>query len=128
MKKCLNCESEVIRKVCKFCSRKCYIEYGDKTFFKKGHPPYLEQNGAKNNKWRGDEVSYSSLHHWVRNNYGHALRCEHCLIKGTKKTGRWNIEWANKTGKYLRDISDWIGLCTKCHRAQEKTLTTKRTF
>ena len=24
--------------------------------------------------------------------------------------------WANVSGKYLRDISDWIQLCVKCHK------------
>jgi hypothetical protein len=36
------------------------------------------------------------------------------------KIGQTNIghkiHWSNKSGKYLRDISDWRRLCVKCHK------------
>ncbi len=27
-----------------------------------------------------------------------------------------NIQWANKTGKYLLIRADWLQLCKKCHQ------------
>ena len=29
---------------------------------------------------------------------------------------RWNIQWANISGNYIRERGDWLGLCVKCHR------------
>jgi len=71
--------------------------------------------------WKGDKVGYDGLHNWIRK-YGSPRQwCEHCgelgywiiSIKGIK---RWSIHWANKSGKYKRDLSDWLGLCAKCHK------------
>ena len=27
-----------------------------------------------------------------------------------------SFEWANKSHKYLRKLSDWISLCSSCHK------------
>lgn len=34
-----------------------------------------------------------------------------CLQCNTGK-----FEWANKSGDYKRDLSDWLRLCISCHR------------
>ena len=62
--------------------------------------------------WKGDKVSYGALHQWVVRKLGKPDTCEKCERTGL--TG-YNIQWANKSGKYLRDLSDWIRLCAKCH-------------
>lgn len=65
--------------------------------------------GDKNAQWKGHNVSYSGLHHLVYRKLGKPKKCEHCGID----CGR--IEWANKSKEYIRDVSDWLQLCKKCH-------------
>ena len=66
----------------------------------------------KHSNWKGDNVKYDGLHKWVPKHLGKPTRCEHCGTDGL--TGR-NIHWANKSGEYKRDVSDWLRLCSKCH-------------
>jgi hypothetical protein len=63
--------------------------------------------------WKGDKVGYFALHSWVRRKLGKAQKCEFC---GKEKTTPKNVQWANKSGKYFRDLTDWIQLCVKCHK------------
>jgi len=90
----------------------------------KGHP---HTNDAKlkigkskefdnNYNWKGDKVGYSALHKWVYKMLGKATECSSCA----KNEGR--IEWANISGLYKRDISDWEQLCRKCHMIKDGRL------
>ena len=88
--------------------------------FKKGHLPLLVQDGEKNSNWKGDNVGYSGLHRWLRKKLGNPKECQNCKREGKKNNGRWNLEWANKSHKYKRDLADWIGLCRFCHIAYDK--------
>ena len=65
-------------------------------------------------------VSYESLHRWVIRWRGNPPVCEHCGKIGIKQSGRWTIQWANKSKNYFRDLNDWIGLCVSCHRKFDK--------
>ncbi len=58
--------------------------------------------------WRGNDVSYKSLHSWISRNYGKANKCDDCKIEK-------NIEWANISKNYKRERNDWKMLCKKCH-------------
>ena len=76
--------------------------------------------GNRNYAWKGGVAWYYTLHKWKRKCSGNPSYCEHCGIAGEysiMKNGvkRWSIHWANKSHKYLRDLSDWLGLCVKCH-------------
>lgn len=73
----------------KFCSKECF------------------------NKYQTHKVpkTYGTLHAWVRRNFGTPSLCEHC---GTNKSKKF--EWANITGQYLLDRTDWARLCCQCHR------------
>ena len=74
------------------------------------------KRGNKNSNWSGNKVEYNGLHKWINRNFGYAKECHFCKKQGEKtKFGRWNISWANISGEYKRDISDFIGLCVKCH-------------
>lgn len=66
---------------------------------------------GKNHIWKGDNVGYRALHHWVSRWLSKPEKCEHC---GKIGYGR-QMHWANKSGNYKRLISDWIRLCAKCH-------------
>lgn len=69
------------------------------------------QANEKHPYWKGENVTYRPLHRWVENHYGKSNKCENC---GVVKFGR-KIQWANKSGLYKRERSDWIRVCIKCH-------------
>ena len=77
--------------------------------FKKGDPRLVGEN---NHKWKGDNVGYVGIHHWIKKKLGYPKICEFCKKSGFSKAG---IHWANKSGQYKRDTKDWIRLCAKCH-------------
>lgn len=97
----------------KFCSLKCSAKYSrgrpNSGRFKKGlkRPDYSEE---KSPTWKGEKAGYSALHYWIRNKLGRPSICFHC-----KRTDQKRYEWANISGKYKRDVTDWIRLCKKCH-------------
>lgn len=91
-----------------------------------GHPNYLKSHsektkrkigemslGKKNGNWRGDKVGYDGLHRWVKYHLGRPKQCEFC---GNGFNNPCQIHWANKSGEYKRDLSDWLRLCAKCHK------------
>lgn len=67
--------------------------------------------------WKGEKVSYSALHAWVRRNKGKADNCINCNIKNLKR-----YHWANIDHKYRRNLEDYISLCPKCHGSYDKDL------
>jgi len=75
----------------------------------------LAQMGKKHWNWKGDKVGYKGLHDWVSRNYGKPHICWFCGKTDAKK-----FEWANISGKYLRDKCDWIRLCASCHDLFER--------
>lgn len=70
--------------------------------------------GEKNPSWKGDFVSRAGLHIWLKRKLGSPLRCEICGASNTR------FAWANKSGKYLRKLSDWLQLCYFCHWHYDK--------
>jgi hypothetical protein len=77
------------------------------------------QYGDKNGRWKGDAVGYMGIHAYVRKRYIKPQFCERCKIKPP-------LDLANKTGKYLRDLSDWEYLCRKCHMRGDGRITKAR--
>jgi len=75
----------------------------------------------KNPNWKGNNVSYMGLHMWINFNYGNPRFCINCFSTKEKK-----YEWANISGKYRRDIEDFVRLCTKCHIAFDGSAGRKR--
>jgi len=74
------------------------------------------QLGENNSQWKGDEVSYRSLHKWVARHKGTPNTCEHCGESGL--SGR-QIHWSNISGEYKRNLDDWQRLCASCHGAYD---------
>lgn len=70
-------------------------------------PALAESN---NPNWKGDNVGYSGVHHWMTRHHGKPKLCEHC---GTTEAKRY--EWANISGQYKRRRDDFLRLCKKCH-------------
>lgn len=72
---------------------------------------FPELCGINHPLWKGDKVGYEALHTWVARHLGKPKHCAFCQTIKAKK-----FEWANISRTYKRDLSDWIRLCTKCHR------------
>lgn len=60
-----------------------------------------------------DDLSYRNKHQRFTRTHGKASKCENrnCDYKNPKR-----YHWANISGKYLEDRSDWKELCVSCHR------------
>lgn len=71
-------------------------------------------------KWKGDRVGYVGLHIWVSNHLGKPHNCEHC---GNAELKHRQYHWANKSGEYKRELSDWIRLCVSCHSKYDHATT-----
>ena len=72
----------------------------------------IKFKGVAHANWKGDDVGYQALHTWVARELGRPNMCESC---GRVEDRPYFIQWANKSGKYLRELSDWIRLCARCH-------------
>lgn len=77
----------------------------------------LSHPGDKNGMWKGDNVSYAMLHAWVRRWKGKPNFCSRDLSHEAKR-----FEWANVSGKYLRNLNDYESLCPSCHRKKDYTV------
>lgn len=64
--------------------------------------------GEKHHSWKGDNVGKQGIHQWARNRLKDITHCENC---GMKK----RLDCANISENYLRDLSDWVKLCRRCH-------------
>lgn len=109
----------------KYCSKPCLYQYrvrpkGLKYNLKVENPTWIKSRQHKSSEtqfkkddipynFKGDQVGYDALHDWVRRHRGKAQRCEFCESER-------NVQWANKSWKYKRDLDDWLELCYKCHR------------
>lgn len=76
--------------------------------------------GENSKLWKGLGASYIAKHQWLKNRYGNPEKCSDCGKLGEKVKGRWNIQWSNESGMYLRNISDYKGRCINCHRQFDK--------
>lgn len=65
--------------------------------------------------WKGDSVSYSKLHAWVRR---HLIKPELCI--GCNKKPPHDV--ANISNKYKRELLDWEWLCRTCHMEKDGRL------
>ena len=135
MKKCPICkkefekpyhESKNVWNKRKFCSHKCYSEslktnYEWKKKLSKIHKERPNRywlgkkrpdiSGENAYQWKGENVSYSTLHKWVRKYLGKPNKCDFC-----HRTDKCKYEWASIDQRYLRNQSAFIRLCTPCHR------------
>jgi hypothetical protein len=69
------------------------------------------RNGRTANAWKGEKAGYHAVHLWLTK---HFIKSNACEICGTTNYSR--LEWANISGKYKRERSDYKVLCPKCHR------------
>jgi hypothetical protein len=106
---------ERIERICGFCEKSFYIT---RKAINHGEGKYCSRRCSGKNKkmddsnnWRGDNAGYVGKHLWIKNNFGKAHKCEMCHSLNEKK-----YEWASIGHTYIRNINDWIQLCSSCHR------------
>jgi len=66
--------------------------------------------GKNSHLWKGDKAKYWAKHRWLDRNYGKPDRCENNPEHKSKV-----YDWANISGEYKRDRSDYKMLCRSCH-------------
>lgn len=74
------------------------------------HKRYMSelQHGSHNGMWRGNNITYKSLHQWVNRNISRPESCPNC---GSIS----RLDGCNISGEYRRDPADWEYLCRLCH-------------
>lgn len=72
--------------------------------------------GDKHHNWQEENPTYRAVHGWINKQLGKPSMCEHCKTTNAKR-----FEWANISGKYMRDITDWVRLCKSCHNIYDET-------
>lgn len=71
-------------------------------------PPTAGLKGKDSPSWKGDDIGYFALHTWVKRNLGKPSQCINgCIAK--------RYVWANISGEYKRDLSDWHESCDSCN-------------
>lgn len=62
----------------------------------------------------GANTEYRMLHYWVEKQLGKPSTCWDCGSRDRKR-----YAWANVSGKYRKDVSDWKRLCYSCHLSND---------
>lgn len=115
-RKCKNCQKEFKVFPCVirvgngiYCSKSCSIKgtgFG-KTPWNRGIKHMADSDHPA---WKGDNVSYNSLHFWVRRKLGKPQKCIRC----GKSWGR--LHWASISHEAKRDQNDYMPMCARCHK------------
>lgn len=92
--------------------------------FQKGVPSWNKDigvpwlTGQNHPAWKGKKVSYRALHKWIERKLGKPKFCTFC--KASHLSHR-QYNWANISGKYIRNTNDWMRLCVSCHRKYDRS-------
>ena len=114
--KCLDCGANKSKNglYCKKCGYKHRVRptglkykivVQNKGWFIKGQQVW---NKGVPSIFRKENPGYDAIHEWINRWLNKSKTCEKC-------NSEKNVEWANKSGLYLRDFLDWMRLCKKCH-------------
>lgn len=76
-------------------------------------------SGTDHAQWKGDSVTYRTIHTWVTWHKGKASYCSFNKTHTPDVFGRF--EWANVSGEYKRDLNDYVSLCRSCHSKYDFT-------
>lgn len=75
-------------------------------------------SGESNGQWKGEKVSYSSLHQWINYNYAKPDNCPYCGKKA-------KLDLCNISGEYNRNLENWTHMCRQCHSCYDRDATPK---
>lgn len=71
------------------------------------------KRGKLARRWRGDAAGYTAVHVWVAKRLGKADRCGNLDCPALPAA---RYEWASISGECKRELTDFVSLCTPCHR------------
>ena len=71
--------------------------------------------GQNNGVWSGHLIGYWGIHDYIKYHLPRPNKCQNC--NQIKK-----LDLANKSGVYLRELSDWEYLCRRCHMLKDGRL------
>lgn len=96
---------------CKVCGKQKYFQLNE---LKKRERKYCSLNCYHVDS-RKDILSYPGLHSWIKRVFNKPKVCGVC---GSEE----NVDFANISHKYKKEISDWTTLCRKHHIQYDKGL------
>ena len=73
--------------------------------------------GENHHHWKGNNITYRALHHWVESKLGKPAQCQFCRVTNLRLR---QYHWANKSHEYKRDLNDWLRLCVSCHKKYDQ--------
>jgi len=65
--------------------------------------------------YRGSANEYYARREWIYKQSGKPRECGKCETQHARKYG-----WVSISGKYIKDLSDWIRLCPGCAKKMGK--------
>ncbi len=71
--------------------------------------------GASSPSWKGADAKYGAQHMWIYAQRGKASKCSFDPTHVRKM-----YHWANISGEYKRDVSDYMELCVPCHSRYDR--------
>jgi len=95
-----------------------------------GAPWMVGKSGEKSARWKGNNITYTSLHTYIRYRWKRATHCENpdCIYPRKNAAGITlrkpkRFEYALIHGKkYTKDRENYIMLCPSCHRKYDSGL------
>ena len=76
-------------------------------------------SGPRHPRWLGAHADYKQLHKWVNRKMQRTGTCAQCgATPPPRADGRAGTDWANVSGRYMRELSDWRELCHPCNMAE----------
>lgn len=97
-----------IEKICRYCQRSFKVKR-----YRKDAAYFCSHICSSNARLLPDDkVTYNSIHHWVAGRLGRPKTCSECSLSSDNSR---QFHWANVSGEYKRDLSDWKRLCVSCH-------------
>jgi hypothetical protein len=63
--------------------------------------------GENNHRWKGDDISYRTLHQWINRHKPKPELCEICCVEPPYD--------AACVGEYDRNLDNWKYVCRSCH-------------
>lgn len=118
---CTVCGTEIKRRRVSdtyFCDPACRSVFlkgrhiSEATQFKAG---FKQGTNNRNPNWKGEEAGKQAIHGWLNRHFGKPQECEKCLSTSAKR-----YDWANVSGDYRRDRTDFLRLCRSCHMKMDK--------
>jgi len=112
MKNQCSCGKAISRraKKCRVCASKGRIPWNLGKKYNR-QTPWL--HGENNPKWKGAQVEYRGLHNWIEYHKQWTGICQMCGFIAIK---RRELDLANISGNYYRNVNDFMWLCKKCHK------------